>query len=64
MAKKKKGPVGRPPKSDSDRLGKTINVRMSPAEHDALRELAAQEGRSLSATLVVAALGRRIPAQA
>jgi len=63
MAKKKKGP-GRPPKSDATKLGTTINVRVSPAEHNAIRVLAAQEGRSLSATLVVAALGRRIPAGA
>jgi len=56
MSAKKKRSPGRPPGAI---YPKTVNVRMTEAEYATLKRLAAEDRRSLSATLVVRALGGR-----
>ena len=51
---------GRPPKPRGEARTVAMTIRLTPAEHAALRELANGDSRSLADCLIVRVLGRRL----
>ena len=55
----KKKTRGRPPKPAEEARTSAMTVRMTPAEHEALRKLAREDSRAMADCLIVRALGKR-----